>query len=175
MVYRLFIPLMFILSVYSFANIFKDVDSFQANFEQHITNSSNTTIIYEGEIFIKGDKNILWKYKTPIIKDVYILHDIAIVDEPELEQAIYTKLDKELNLFKIIKEATKIDENSYKAVVNNIDFTILIQNNNLYEISYLDELENRVVINFDNILLNQEIKSSIFEFFPPANYDIIRK
>ena len=34
---------------------------------------------------------------------MYINNDYAIVDEPELEQAIYTKLDSEINIIKTIK------------------------------------------------------------------------
>ena len=50
--------------------------------------SSSDIITYQGEVFIKNSGQILWKYKTPVVKNVYIDNNMAIVDEPELEQAI---------------------------------------------------------------------------------------
>lgn len=49
----------------------------------------------------------MWKYKTPVVKNVYIENNMAIVDEPELEQAIFTTLENEINILKLLKEAKK--------------------------------------------------------------------
>ncbi|MFA7083693.1 MAG: LolA-like outer membrane lipoprotein chaperone [Arcobacteraceae bacterium] len=175
MFYKLFFSAMFFLNVSAFGNVFANITSFQASFEQTITNASKSVIKYQGELYIKDDSKILWQYKTPIIKNVYILDDVAIIDEPELEQAIYTKLDKEINLIKIIKEAEKNSDNSYTATINNINYEIMLVNNQISNISYKDELENSVSIDFKNITQNHNIEAEIFKFIPPTSYDIIRK
>lgn len=175
MFYKLIFSVMFCLSIQLSANVFSTIKSFQASFEQTITNSSKTTITYKGEIFIKDDSKILWRYKTPIVKNVYILDNFAIIDEPELEQAIYTSLDKEINLFKILQEAKQVDANHYQATLNDMRYTIKLIDNQITSISYKDELENSVSIHFSKITQNHEIDAELFQFFPPVSYDIIRK
>lgn len=175
MFYKLIFSSMFFLSISMQANVFNNIKSFQASFEQTIVNSSKTAIKYEGEIYIKDNSKILWKYKTPIIKNVYILENVAIVDEPELEQAIYTSLDKEINLFKILEEAKQTAKNEYEATLNSINYTILLKENKISTISYKDELENQVSIHFNHVIQNQDIDGELFKFLPPVSYDIIRK
>jgi outer membrane lipoprotein carrier protein len=175
MFYKLIFSLILCLSIQLSANVFNTIKSFQASFEQTITNSSKTTITYKGEIFIKDNSKILWKYKKPIVKNVYILDNFAIIDEPELEQAIYTSLDKEINLFKILQEAKQVDENHYQATLNDMQYTVKLINNQITAISYKDELENSVTINFTHVIQNLDIDAELFQFFPPTSYDIIRK
>ncbi|MFX4155806.1 outer-membrane lipoprotein carrier protein LolA, partial [Aliarcobacter butzleri] len=76
---------------------------------QTITSNSSDVILYKGQVFIKSSGKILWKYKTPVEKNVYIDNNSAIVDEPELEQAIFTKLENEINIIQLLKDAKKID------------------------------------------------------------------
>lgn len=175
MFYKLIFSTMFFLSISASANVFQSIKSFQASFKQTITNSSKTTIEYKGYIYIKDDSKILWQYKTPIVKNVYILENVAIIDEPELEQAIYTTLDKEINLFKILEEAQQINSNEYEATLNEINYTIILKDNSISSIQYKDELENQVLITFNEVIQNPVIDSELFKFLPPVYYDIIRK
>ena len=86
MFYKLIFTL-FIFSSFCFSsNDIQNLKSFQSKFTQTITSSSSDIITYQGEVFIKSSGQILWKYKTPIVKNVYIENNMAIVDEPELEQ-----------------------------------------------------------------------------------------
>ena len=111
MFYKLIFTL-FIFSSFSFsASDIQNLKSFQSKFTQTITSSSSDIITYQGEVFIKNSGQILWKYKTPVVKNVYIENNMAIVDEPELEQAIFTTLENEINILKLLKEAKKIDNN----------------------------------------------------------------
>ena len=90
MVYKvLIVTLVFASSVFASINL-EELKSFKAEFKQTVTNESNKTIEYKGSVFIKNTGKVLWKYKTPVEKNVYVLDDLAIVDEPELEQAIYS-------------------------------------------------------------------------------------
>ena len=151
------------------------IKSFKAKFKQSIKSINDNLINYEGEVFIRDDGKILWKYKSPIIKNVYILNDLAIVDEPELEQAIITTLEDEINIIKLLKESKKIKENSFLSTIDDIDYFINVENSMIKNISYKDKLENRVNIDFSEVLQNGEISDEIFKFEIPSYYDIIRK
>lgn len=175
MFYRVVFISLFFLSLFASANVFDSLKSFKANFVQTITNSSGKSIEYKGKLFISEPSKILWQYKTPIIKNVYVINAFAIVDEPELEQAIFTKLENDLNLLKIIKTSKKIKENVYETFINNIKYQIFLENKKISKITYTDELENEVSIEFLEIKQNEKIDENIFKFSPPSSYDIIRK
>jgi outer membrane lipoprotein carrier protein len=162
-------------SISLFSNDLLTLKSFQGAFTQTIVNSSGNTIEYKGELLVKNSNKIVWHYTKPIVKNVYILGDYAIVDEPELEQAIYTKLQKELNLFTLMQQAKHIENQTYETTLNDIVYTIVMQKNHIKSVSYKDELENSVKINFYDTQINHEIPEHKFQFFPPKHYDIIRK
>jgi outer membrane lipoprotein carrier protein len=153
----------------------KNLDSFFGNFKQTITSDSKSVIEYSGKVFIKKSGKILWQYETPIKKNVYIDDNVAIVDEPELEQAIFTKLDNEINIIQLLNEAKKVDNENYVSTVNGIKYSIKAINDKISKITYKDELDNLVAINFLNIVQNGEISDEIFKFIIPSNYDVIRK
>lgn len=177
----MFYKLLIILSsifIYSFAsNDIKDLDSFQANFVQSITSDSKNVIEYKGEVFIKKSGKILWKYKTPVVKNVYIDNNYALVDEPELEQAILTQLEDEINIIKLLNSSKKIGENSYITNIDDIDYSIKTSKNGnkIEEIRYKDKLENSVLILFYDTVQNVQISDEIFKFEIPDYYDVIRK
>ncbi|APW65914.1 MULTISPECIES: LolA-like outer membrane lipoprotein chaperone [Arcobacteraceae] len=169
----IFTIIVFFIAINATADI-KNLQSFKADFTQSIKSINNKIIEYKGEVFIKNTGKILWKYKTPIEKNVYILNDFAIIDEPELEQAIYTQLQSEINIIKLLKTSKKINENTYLANIDDIDY--LIETSKQIElIKYKDKLDNSVEIKFENQVTNKEIQDSIFKFTAPEHYDIIRK
>jgi outer membrane lipoprotein carrier protein len=151
------------------------LDSFKASFTQVITSSSKNVIEYKGEVFIKKSGKILWKYETPVVKNVYINNDFAIVDEPELEQAIFTQLDSEINIIKLLNSSKKSAENSYTTNIDDVDYSIKTSNDKIQEITYKDKLENSVDIKFSNVVQNSDISDEIFKFEVPDSYDIIKK
>ena len=81
--------------------------------------------------FYKSSGQILWKYKTPVVKNVYIENNMAIVDEPELEQAIFTTLENEINILKLLKEAKKIDNNNYVSTIDGTKYQISMSSNKI--------------------------------------------
>ena len=159
------------------SNDIKDLASFKATFAQVITSNSENKIEYKGEVFIKKSGKILWKYKTPVQKNVYINDNFAIVDEPELEQAIFTQLESEINIIKLLNNSKKINENSYITNIEDIDYLIKTSKDDdkINYIKYKDKLENDVEIKFSNVVQNGEIADGIFKFTVPSNYDVIRK
>ena len=175
MFYRLvFIIMFFFISSLS-ANILKNIKTFDADFEQKIINPSKKEIIYNGHLFIKEPSYILWKYKEPVIKNVYVINNFAIIDEPELEQAILSKLQNEIDILELIKTAEKISEDKYLANIYDVDYTLTTKDQKIKKIEYKDALENSVIISFSNIVQNKEIDDELFKFLPPKHYDIIRK
>ncbi len=92
----------------------------------------------------------MWKYKTPVVKNVYIENNMAIVDEPELEQAIFTTLENEINILKLLKEAKKIDNNNYVSTIDGTKYQISMSSNKIKKITYKDTLDNSVEIIFSN-------------------------
>lgn len=175
MFYRVFFTICFFALSFLNANDIKNLDSFFGNFKQTITSDSKSVIEYSGKVFIKKSGKILWQYETPIKKNVYIDNTMAIVDEPELEQAIFTKLDNEINIIKLLNEAKKIDNENYVSTINGIKYSIKVQDNKISKITYKDELDNLVNINFLNIVQNGDISDEIFKFIIPSHYDVIRK
>ncbi|PIF04843.1 MAG: cell envelope biogenesis protein LolA [Arcobacter sp.] len=158
-----------------YASEFDKITTFEATFTQTITNSSGNIVIYKGTLHIKKPNKIKWQYKTPIEKFVYIKRYTVTIIEPELEQAIITKLDKEINIFKLLKNAKKIAGNTYLSNFNNINYTLVFKNNKLHKIIYKDEIENDIVLLFTNVLQNHKIDEKIFKFFIPLEFDIIKK
>ena len=157
----------------SFANIF-DIKTYQGTFKQTVTNNSNKEILYTGELYFNSTGHILWKYFNPN-KNVYINKNKVIIDEPELEQAIISTIDIDLNLIKILKQSKKIDDKTYTNTINDITYTIKVYEDMLQAIFYTDELNNKIKIVFSNGKINKTIKSDIFKFNAPDYYDIIRK
>ena len=177
MFYKLIISSMLLLSVCFAANDIKNLDTFKASFTQKIVSTSDNIIEYKGNVFIKKSGKILWEYKTPIVKNVYINENFAVVDEPELEQAIYTELESEINIIKLLNTSKKIDNNTYNTNIDDVDYLIKTSktDNKIEFINYKDKLENKVEIQFSNVVQNGEISEQIFKFTIPEHYDVIRK
>ena len=177
MFYKLIISSMLLLSVCFASNDIKNLDTFKASFTQKIVSTSDNIIEYKGDVFIKKSGKILWKYKTPVVKNVYINNDFAIVDEPELEQAIYTKLESEIDIIKLLNNSKKVNENSYTTNIDDVDYLIKTSkdDNKISYIKYKDKLENDVEIKFSSVVQNGDVQDEMFKFTPPSNYDIIRK
>ena len=168
------LSILFLFFSIGFANIV-DFKSFQADFIQKVTNSLGTSIKYEGKIKIKGKNKILWQYKTPTIKNVFITKNSLIIDEPELEQVIITSLDKQFNIIKLINESKKISKNIYKNSIDGTTYQIVLKKNIPNSITYKDKLDNSVYIKFINGKKNIKLSDDIFYFNPPDYYDIIKK
>lgn len=166
---------LFILKVSLTANDFKHIKTFEASFTQTITNPSGNIVIYTGLIHIQEPNQIKWQYKNPIEKLVYINNNSVTIIEPELEQAIITRLDKEINIFNLLQNAKLVSNNTYISHFNNVDYSLKLKDKKLSQISYKDEIENDVIISFKNVQQNHVIDKQIFKFFIPFEFDIIKK
>ena len=169
------IIILFILKTSIIANDFQNLKSFEASFTQTITNASGNQVIYNGTLHILEPNKIKWQYQNPIEKSVYIKKYTVTIIEPELEQVIITKLDKEINILNLLKNAKAISNNTYLSHFNNVDYSLQLKGNILTQISYQDEIENDVIISFKNVLLNHKIDLDTFKFYIPSDFDIIKK
>jgi len=158
------VKILFIYIVLS-TSLSAKIETYYANFIQNITNPSGKVIKYSGTVNIKQPAKMLWSYKQPVEKYVYMNDTNIIIDEPMLEQAIYTTINNEINLIDFLNEPSLVDD-KYKLTFNG---------NNLIAIHYKDEMDNFVEIKLMNIKINDNIPDQIFHFIAPLDYDIIKK
>lgn len=175
MVYKLLILTMILFSNTFASTQLEKLKSFEADFVQLVMNETNKTIEYKGKVFIKNNGKVLWKYKTPIIKNVFVLGNVAIVDEPELEQAIYTTLENSIDMVRLLKDAKKVKENIYETELYKVKYIISLENDKIKSLSYRDQLENKILITFSEQKQNSDISDDLFNFIAPDYYDIIKK
>jgi len=168
---KAFILLLALLgSLFGFAD---SVRSLSADFTQQITDDTNQTITYGGHVDAVRPDMALWEYRTPVEKSVFIIgHKVTIV-EPELEQAIVKTFREEIDLFKILSKAEKLDGGTYLATHKSQQFLIRIKDDVPLSISYKDTFGNRVRILFSQQEINATIPDDRFKPVIPADFDIL--
>jgi outer membrane lipoprotein carrier protein len=150
------------------------IHSFHADFSQAVTDDKNTTIQYSGKIWAQKPQEALWRYITPIQKDVYINEFNMTIVEPEIEQVIIKNIQAKIDFFQMIKNAKKIDPTRYEAYYNNVRFMIEMNEKVIQSISYQDDFDNTVIISFTKQKQNTKIDKEIFEAKYPLDFDVIR-
>lgn len=165
--------LLLLLSSAVFANI-TDLNNFQAEFEQSITDEKNKKITYMGNMQASKPSYALWKYTKPIDKTVYVLRNKVIMVEPDLEQAIIKTIDSNFDFFTLLQSAKEIKKDTYTAVFNNIKYTIYTNGLTVKSIHYSDEFDNKVDITFKKQKVNKGIDINLFNPYIPEGFDIIR-
>lgn len=168
---HLFILLLLFTS--GFASL-DDINSFEADFIQTVSDENNRILSYSGSILAAKPQNVKWNYVNPVKKNVYIdTHSVTIV-EPEIEQVIIKEIDSNFNFFNMIHNAEKVKENTFVTTFKESKFTITTKNNFIKSISYVDEFENKVMIVFENQKQNENVDTKLFIPKFPSNFDIIK-
>jgi outer membrane lipoprotein carrier protein len=165
--------ILLIVSTISLASL-DNIDSFQADFTQTVTDDKNKSLVYSGHILASKPQYALWDYKKPIQKFIYINESRITVIEPEIEQVIIRNIESNFDFFYMIKNSKKITKDRYEAVYKEARFIITTKNNLLKSISYVDEFENNVKIVFENQKQNEKLNLEVFSPVYPVEYDIIR-
>ena len=168
---QIFLIAILVSEIFAF---FDTIGSFQADFIQTVTDDKNKVLTYKGNILASKPQNAIWRYLTPINKDVYISSYKVTIIEPEIEQAIIRKIESNFDFFKMIENAKKSKDNIYITKFKNTSFTIFTKDNLIESISYIDEFENNVKILFENQKQNEKIDENIFIPNIPLEFDIIR-
>jgi outer membrane lipoprotein carrier protein len=151
----------------------KNINTFEASFNQTITNELDKKITYTGKVYIKKPSLALWKYNTPVTKDIFINENKVYIIEPDLEQVTISKINNNFNMIDIINSAKKINNDKYKTIIDGMDAYIFTKNGQIKKISYTDNLANDVVIEFQNTIQNIKINKDVFKVKIPYGYDII--
>ena len=153
----------------------KNIQYFEADFTQNIVDDENKTITYKGHVKAAKPQYALWQYKSPVDKQVYILPHKIVVVEPELEQAIIKKIGNNFDFFSLIKHAKKIDNKHYLANFREKNYLITMNNDRLVSISYKDEFDNSITIDFTDTKTNKKIEEKSFTPQIPEDYDLIKE
>lgn len=153
----------------------QDIQSFEADFTQVITDEENKTLTYKGKIYAKRPNRVMWHYTDPVNKKIFIVDKRAVIIEPELEQAIIKRLQSELDFFTILSSAETTDNVHYKTNYKNIDFTLTVVEDKIASLMYVDQLENKVHITFSKQKQNSHITESVFSPYIPLDYDVIKE
>ena len=161
--------LFLIISIYLFGSV--SFDNVSSSFIQTITNDQNRTIIYKGDLLVADDE-ILWNYKEPIKKSVLIKSSQVIITEPELFQVTVIRQEEGINLKKIYQKSKEIAPNVRGVKYNETVMKLLIGKSFLKKITFQDELENQVVIEFRDTI-HKPIPKSLFDVSIPVDYDVI--
>ena len=149
-----------------------NLESFQANFLQNITNDQNRTLHYEGKIFYQKPSTIKWIYEKPIKKIILIQGKRAQIIEPELEQVTIRTISAP-NLFAMLQNAKHIQKNRYSIKVGKREYFFTLEDGVPKKVWYKDELGNYVEITFKNVALNKPIDPTTFTIKVDPNWDII--
>jgi outer membrane lipoprotein carrier protein len=164
------IPLLFI----TLFGVEIEFDTLESRFTQTITSMEGSEIKYSGDIYIKKPSSVLWIYKEPTFKKIFVDSKQILSYEPILEQATIISIDEANSLTSILDSAKKVDSNKYVADIDGVEYVIELKNSLPKKISYSDKLKNSVEIEFLDPKADVDINSSLFTPTLPLGTDIIR-
>jgi len=169
--------LLLLLSPLMLFSDLKLLDSFQANFEQTITNSKNKVIKYKGKVFFSDNVLFKWSYKSPTQKEVCTNGREVLVVDHDLEQVSAYYIAQGLNISQILSKAILHSKNIYIATHNEKKYTIQVDvTSKLQSMAYYDELDNKVQILFlDMKYRNTNLGSNKMVCNYPNDFDMIRE
>lgn len=149
--------------------------SIAANFTQSIK-SGDSEAVYEGSFYARADNYALWSYSSPSQKSIYFTPQNVLIVEPDLEQAILTKLDKNVNLISILAGAKQVSSSLYKAYFDGVEYFVTLDKDGVVSrIDYKDSLDNRVKIVLSGVKTNISLDDEIFKPSIPSSYDVISR
>ena len=169
-----YILLLLLVQTFVFSDIL-DIHSFEADFQQNITDEKGKVLQYKGHVKSMKPKFALWSYLSPVKKDIFIEDTRVTIVEPEIEQVIVKHIKSSYDFFNIIKNAKQITKNQYIATFQENKYTIKIKDSKIDSISYKDEFDNSTIIIFSKQKQNQKINKKDFIAIFPPEYDLIQE
>ena len=178
---------------FNYFSFIKSLNSFSASFKQN-TYQNDGSLLSEsnGNLIYKKKAKYILEYENPSkIKFVSDGQFITTYDE-ELEQAIiqsYKNTFKE-NIIDIMTNEVLIKEkftlksyikgNDYyikfiplKSDIEDNIFLLVINNNRIKEISFMNDFEQSVIMKFKDFKNNVSVVDSLFKIDIPKNFDVI--
>jgi len=171
---RLFAAILLFTAIISAEQI-KIPVSFSAKFTQKITNPNKHIIHYSGTIRLNRSGALKWQYQKPTKKEVCSDGNSLTIVDHDLEQVSFYRLNKTLDLVKILKKAKHHKDNIYVANYQDMLYTFSLDKaGRIDQIAYKDTLENTVNIHFHAMHYNTKAypQSKMQCPYPPA-YDIV--
>ncbi len=168
------IVIILITSISLLMGFSEDMETFSADFEQHITDDQNKTLTYHGHLWSKRPNLAQWYYQEPIEKKVFIRGRNVTIVEPDLEQVIMRKIDRDIDLLAILAGSKPLGNGKHEAYFENQRFVITEKEGIIEQISYLDTFDNKVVLNFSKQKKNAPLADEMFLVSFPRDYDIIK-
>lgn len=153
-------------------------ERFEADFTQKITTPDKKVAEYSGTVRFSDKKMLKWVYDKPSKKEVCTNGDNLTVVDHDLEQVSYY-MTEGFNLSSIIGSAKPYKETKtvFIATFGGKHVTLQIDGNNrLSRVAYLDDLDNEVLIVFENMRYeagNFEPESMLCR--APDTYDVIEE
>lgn len=150
--------------------------AFDSSFTQEIISPKNKKIIYKGRV-LYSDKSLLkWIYAAPTKKEVCTNGKEVVIVDNDLEQVSFYTINKGFNLPEVLKSAKKEPNGTFSAKYQKKNYNIKLNSNGeLLQVFYVDDLDNKVTINFNGIKYkNRSIPSENLKCIIPRNYDIAR-
>jgi len=124
-------------------------ENFQADFTQKITNTKEKVISYSGRVHFSNETIFKWSYTEPSKKEVCTNGLELLVVDHDLEQVSVYLIENDMDIAKILKNATLHSKNLYVAEYQNKKYTIQVdEKQKLHSIAYFDDLDNKVQIVF---------------------------
>ena len=178
---------------FDYFDFIENLQSFSATFSQYTYNENDNLIK-------KSNGNITYKKKSKYILEYINPNKIKFISDgqflttydEDLEQVIIQSLgdSSNQNIVNIMTNKKIIDNNfdmkSYSVNgENHIKFTpkskeakrkiflLVIKNNKIMKISFMNDLEQSVTMNFSNFKKNQKFLDSLFNIDYPENFDVI--
>ncbi len=163
-------------ALFLFGSEIKIPTSFTAKFKQKITNPKKVTIKYSGSILLDDSGAFKWIYKTPTKKEVCSNGKDFLVVDHDLEQVSFYRLNKNLNLLEVLKNAKHHKDNLFVASYQKKNYTFSIDSKGqIDQIAYRDDLENIVNIHFIKMHYSDKpISQKRLECQYPNSYDMIQ-
>tara|TARA_B100001057_G_scaffold243384_1_gene243755 strand:+ start:2069 stop:2716 length:648 start_codon:yes stop_codon:yes gene_type:complete len=180
-------------TIFDYFNYIENLQSFSASFSQYTYNENDSLIK-------KSNGNIIYKKKSKYILEYLKPNKIKFISDgqflttydEDLEQVIIQSLgnNQNKNIVELITNKNLIDKNfNMKSYTingeNHIKFTpklkdskrnillLVIKNNEILKISFMNDFEQSVTMNFSNFKKNQKFLDSLFRVDYPENFDVI--
>jgi outer membrane lipoprotein carrier protein len=146
-----------------------NLKDFQSDFIQTITTPKNKISTYSGRIKFL-DKSMKWEYLLPSKKEICSRGNQMLIVNHDLEQVTLLNSIRKINILKVLNKAKLHHKNIYTVKMFDTLYTISITNNKINYITFYDNLENKILIQFKNI---QFKKSKNMKCNYPSEYDFI--
>ncbi len=175
--------------------ILTKLNSFEADFIQKVTDSSNQVIDESaGKVMFLKPNFFRWEYEAPSENEIVSDGEFLYLYDPDLKQVIVSKLDRQINMSpamllvsdnvneffntklisnsknntKFIAEPKNEEAAFFKQVIFNF------KDNKLDGMKVLDNFDNLTTINFHKIIQNKGINEGKFLFNFPDDIDVIK-